>query len=198
MLDIKKYSLYNQTRKVVILMKDRIKKIRKEFDLTQQEFAERIGSKRNTIAKYETNTNVPSAAVISLICREFNVNENWLRTGEGEMFLSTSHHDVITKFMEQLLLEESNSFKNRLISVLADLDVTEWEILERRMQQLFGKTIEEKFTKTVQKELPTEISVSIEPAASTNFFRLTIDEKVALYRQELEREEKVEEEFEVS
>lgn len=114
------------------------------------------------------------------------------------MFLSTSRHDVITKFMEQLLLEESNSFKNRLISILADLDVTEWEILERRMQQLFGKTIEEKFTKTVQEELPTEISASIEPAAPTNFSRLTIDEKVALYRQELEREEKVEEESEVS
>ena len=114
------------------------------------------------------------------------------------MFLSTSRHDVITKFMEQLLWEKSNSFKNRLISILADLDVTEWEILERRMQQLFGKTIEEKFTKTVQEELPTEISASIEPAAATNFFRITIDEKVALYRQELEREEKVEEESEVS
>jgi len=179
-------------------MKDRIKKIRKELDLTQQEFAERIGSKRNTIAKYETNTNVPSAAVISLICREFNVNENWLRTGEGEMFHSTSRRDVIAKFMEQLLLEESDSFKNRLISVLADLDVTEWEILERRMQQLFGKAVEEKITKTVQEKLPTEVSASIEPAAPAKLSRLTIDEKVALYRQELEREEKVEEELEVS
>lgn len=178
-------------------MKNRIKKIRKELDLTQQEFAERIGSKRNTIAKYETNTNVPSAAVISLICREFNVNENWLRTGEGEMFRSTSRHDVIAKFMEQLLLEESDSFKNRLISVLADLDVTEWEILERRMQQLFGKTVEDKFTKTVQEKLPTEVSASIEPVPA-KLNRLTIDEKVALYRQELEREEKVEEELEVS
>lgn len=178
-------------------MKNRIKKIRKELDLTQQEFAERIGSKRNTIAKYETNTNVPSAAVISLICREFNVNENWLRTGEGEMFRSTSRHDVIAKFMEQLLLEESDSFKNRLISVLADLDVTEWEILERRMQQLFGKTVEDKFAKTVQEKLPTEVSASIEPVPA-KLNRLTIDEKVALYRQELEREEKVEEELEVS
>ncbi len=70
-------------------MDGRIKKLRKAFDLTQQEFADRIGSKRNTIAKYETGVNVPSTAVIALICREFNVSETWLRTGEGEMFLET-------------------------------------------------------------------------------------------------------------
>lgn len=64
----------------------RIRKIRRELDLTQQEFADRIGSKRNTIAKYETGTNDPSTAVISLICREFNVNEEWLRDGIGEPF----------------------------------------------------------------------------------------------------------------
>ena len=67
-------------------MKDRIKKIRRELDLTQQEFAERIGIKRNTIANYETGRNDPVDSVISLICREFDVYEEWLRTGEGEMF----------------------------------------------------------------------------------------------------------------
>lgn len=67
-------------------MKERIKKIRRELDLTQQEFAERIGIKRNTIANYETGRNDPVDSVISLICREFDVREEWLRTGEGEMF----------------------------------------------------------------------------------------------------------------
>lgn len=67
-------------------MKERIKKIRRELNLTQQEFAERIGVKRNTIANYETGRNDPVDSVISLICREFNVREEWLRTGEGEMF----------------------------------------------------------------------------------------------------------------
>lgn len=65
---------------------ERIKKVRKAFDLTQQEFADKIGSKRNTVATYEMGRTDPSAAVISLICREFHVNETWLRTGEGEMF----------------------------------------------------------------------------------------------------------------
>ena len=67
-------------------MEERIKKLRKALDLTQQEFADRIGIKRNTIANYESGRNEPIDSVISLICREFNVNEKWLRTGEGEMF----------------------------------------------------------------------------------------------------------------
>ena len=66
-------------------MNERIKKLRKALGLTQQEFAERLGIKRNTVANYETDRNTPIDAVISLICREFDVNEEWLRTGEGDM-----------------------------------------------------------------------------------------------------------------
>ena len=67
-------------------MNERIKKLRKALDLTQQEFASRIGSVQNTITGYETGRRVPSNQVLSLICREFNVSEEWLRTGIGEMF----------------------------------------------------------------------------------------------------------------
>jgi len=68
-------------------LNERLKKLRKALDLTQQEFADRIGVKRNTIATYEIARNTPLDAVIASICREFNVSETWLRTGEGEMFL---------------------------------------------------------------------------------------------------------------
>lgn len=68
-------------------MNERIKKLRKALDLTQQEFADRIGVKRNTIATYEIGRNTPLDAVISSICREFGVSEAWLRAGEGEMFV---------------------------------------------------------------------------------------------------------------
>lgn len=111
-------------------LNERLKKLRKTLDLTQQEFADRIGSKRNTIAKYETDTNVPSAAVISLICREFNVNENWLRTGEGDMFMEMSRDEQIEKFIGDLLHGEEDSFKRRLISGLAALDENGWKVLE--------------------------------------------------------------------
>ncbi len=70
-------------------MKERIKKIRKELDMTQQQFADIIGVKRNSYANYETGRNTPIDAVIKSICREFNVNEEWLRTGNGEMFMAS-------------------------------------------------------------------------------------------------------------
>lgn len=67
-------------------MKDNIKALRKELGLTQYAFASAIGSAQNTIAGYETGRRKPSNQVISLICKTFNVNEEWLRTGKGEMF----------------------------------------------------------------------------------------------------------------
>lgn len=92
---------------------ERIKKVRRTADLTQQEFADRIGSKRNTVATYEIGRTDPSAAVISLVCREFNISEKWLRTGEGEMFVptpKTSLDNLIAEFNlgeleKQIILE---------------------------------------------------------------------------------------------
>jgi len=60
--------------------------LRQALDLTQQKFAEQIGVKRNTVANYETGRNTPIDAIVSSICRQFNVNEQWLRTGKGDMF----------------------------------------------------------------------------------------------------------------
>lgn len=80
-------------------MNERIKKLRKHLDLTQQEFADRIGVKRNTIANYEIGRNVPIDSVLSLIVREFHVSEAWLRSGKGEMFApaATSALDALAQ-----------------------------------------------------------------------------------------------------
>ena len=72
-------------------MNERIKKVRKSLELTQQEFAERIGMKRNSIALIENGRNTSDQTVFA-ICREFNVNEEWLRTGAGEMFKAAPLH----------------------------------------------------------------------------------------------------------
>ena len=111
-------------------MNDRIKKLRKELDLTQREFGERIGIKGNTIAQYELGRNEPIDAVISLICREFGVNENWLRDGTGEMFVHISRDEQIATFIGSIQMDEkNNSFKKKLISVLANLTEDQWEVL---------------------------------------------------------------------
>lgn len=111
-------------------MNERIKKLRKALDLTQQEFADNIGMKRNTIANYETHRNEPSNSVITLICKTFSVNETWLRTGEGEMFVQRSRDDELAAFMNELLTEESADFRRRLVTALSRLKPEQWDALE--------------------------------------------------------------------
>lgn len=76
-------------------MKDRIRQIRKEKKLTQVEFGEIIGVKGNTITNYENGLRNPTDAIILSICREFNVNETWLRTGTGKMMNMPSKDDFM-------------------------------------------------------------------------------------------------------
>lgn len=111
-------------------MNERIKKLRKALGLTQQDFADRIGVKRNTIANYEIDRNEPSGSVISLICKEFNVSDVWLRTGEGEMFIPMSRDFEIAGFVGRVLHAESDTFQKRFISMLSRLNEDEWEVLE--------------------------------------------------------------------
>jgi transcriptional regulator with XRE-family HTH domain len=67
-------------------LNERIKKLRKELDMTQQKFGACIGIKGNTVAQWESGRNEPPDSAITFICKEYNVNEEWLRTGTGEMF----------------------------------------------------------------------------------------------------------------
>lgn len=82
-------------------MKERIKALRKELDLTQQQFSDRLGISRNNIAGYETGKSEPGDAVILLICREFNVNEQWLRTGQLPMY-QPMENDLIARASKML------------------------------------------------------------------------------------------------
>lgn len=119
-------------------MHERIKQLRKALGLTQQEFAERLGSVQNTITGYETGRRSPSNQVIALIVREFNVNEIWLRTGEGEMFTPITRDEQIAEFVGRLLSTEDGSFKRRLVSILSRLNESEWEWLEQKALELAG------------------------------------------------------------
>lgn len=120
-------------------MHNRIKKLRKKLGLTQKEFGERIGVKSNTIGTYEIGRNQPIDAVISLICREFNVREAWLRTGEGEMFVRRSPEDELADAVERLITGESAEFKRRLITALAGLSEEHWILLEAKLREIVGE-----------------------------------------------------------
>ena len=86
---------------------ERIRKVRRELELTQESFCNRIGLKRNSISLVESdNRNISDQAILS-ICREFNVNEEWLRNGTGEMFREAPS-DVLDQLAYKYHLSESD------------------------------------------------------------------------------------------
>lgn len=120
-------------------MNERLKKLRKVLDLTQQEFADQMGVKRNTVATYETGKSNPSDAAVTLICKTFNVNEEWLRDGIGEMFIQQTRDEQIASFIGKIQSVEDDSFKKRFISMLSSLDESDWEVLEKMALRLHNK-----------------------------------------------------------
>ena len=80
-------------------MNERIKLLRKTLKLSGEKFGEKLGVKRSAISDLETGRNNLSEQMLLAICREYNVNEEWLRTGEGELFIETkeSFLDTISK-----------------------------------------------------------------------------------------------------
>ena len=117
-------------------MKNRIRELRNTLGYTQQQLADKLKIKRNTIAKYETGRGEPIDAVIALICREFNVSENWLRTGEGEMFIQMTRDEEIAAFMGDVLAGESDNFRRRFIAMLSKLNEDQWELLEQMVDEM--------------------------------------------------------------
>lgn len=115
-------------------MNERIKKLRKELDLTQQKFADRLGVKRNTVGQWECGINAITDRVIYSICREFNVNEDWLRYGEGEIFEEMSEQDKIMKYTAMLLRDTDSAVASAIRSFIVtyeQLDDTSKATLEK-------------------------------------------------------------------
>ena len=118
---------------------ERVKELRKQINLTQQAFADRLNLKRNTVGSYEVNVVEPSDRTISDICREFNVNETWLRTGEGEMFNQITRSEKITAFLGDITKNDGDDFKRRFVEMLAELEPEDWKLLERMAKKLQKK-----------------------------------------------------------
>lgn len=126
-------------------MLNRIKELRKIVGLTQTEFGARLGVKGNTVTGYETGIRTPSDAVITSICREFGVNELWLRTGDGEMFIALDPADEMVERFAQLLRDDpqSLSFKSRFIAAALRAGPYAWAAWEEFFKDLIPETKKE-------------------------------------------------------
>lgn len=117
-------------------MKERIKALRKSLRMSQTEFGKALGVSLSAAQKWESGENVVSDAVLLLMCQKFGVSEDWLRTGEGEMFTPRSREEEIAAFVHDICGPDGTAFQRRLISLLARLTVDEWAILERIADKL--------------------------------------------------------------
>lgn len=123
---------------------ERIKELRKALGLTQQKFADAIGVRQNTVAQYEIGRNQPIDTVITLICREFNVNEEWLRNGKGEMFQPKSRNEELFEFAVKVAEGPPNTLQAQLLSVMARLTDDQWEVLAQIARTLADNIADEK------------------------------------------------------
>lgn len=126
-------------------MKDRIRDLRKALNLNQTEFGSILGLKQSTVTGYETGIRTPSDAIITSICREFGVNELWLRQGVGEMFQAKSREEEMEALFMQLWREDptSASFKSRFIAAALRAGPEAWAAWEKFFLDLAGETKKE-------------------------------------------------------
>lgn len=117
-------------------MKRRIKQIREELGLTQQEFADNLNLKRQTIASYEAGNIKPGNSTLLLICQIFGINEEWIKDGSGEMFVKRTKNQEISSFMNATMKLSDETFQKRFISAFCKLDAKDWESIEQILRKL--------------------------------------------------------------
>ena len=121
---------------------ERIAAVIKSLSIKKTEFAKRLNISQPYVSELCVGKTRPSDRTIYDICREFKVNEKWLRTGEGEMFLKPTKDEELRDFVDDILESESTDFRRRLISALAKLDTEKWKVLEEIASTLSNETKE--------------------------------------------------------
>ena len=111
-------------------MSERIAALMDSLDMTNTAFAARLNVSQSFVSRLASGAKIPSDRTIADICREFNVNEDWLRTGEGAMFLERSRDDELSAFFGDILSGQPDDFRRRLIAALSRLSVDEWAMVE--------------------------------------------------------------------
>lgn len=115
---------------------ERISSLLSALAIKQATFAERLNLSQSYVSRIIAGEKIPSDRVILDICAKFDVNETWLRTGQGEMFLPKTRDEEIAEFMGDVMSGASDDFRRRFIAVLARLSPREWEILEAKCREL--------------------------------------------------------------
>lgn len=119
----------------------RIAVLRKELDLSMEKFGNIIGVTKSSINNIEKGVNNPSERTIKLICKEFNVNQDWLVNGNGSMFVELTREEEITKYIAELVKDddEMKEFQRKFIRILSRLSIDDWKMIDKFVEELAKK-----------------------------------------------------------
>lgn len=150
-------------------MNERVKELRKSLDLTLDKFGKRLGVSNAAISRIENGINSITEQMLKAICREFNVNEEWLRDGKGEMFKVTSDN-YFRSLKEQFKLDNLDL---AILNTYLSLDSSKRNIIKD-----YILSVADRYKQTEEEQKQAEI-----------------DAEVEAYRKELEAESKGETSF---
>lgn len=124
-------------------MKTRISLVVEKTGLTKTAFAKRINVSQGLISQICIGTTTPSDRTISDICREFRVNEKWLRTGEGEMEIEDTQRDKLNHFFADVLATAPDE-RSAFVAALDDLPPEFWPLVAQLARGYADKLKEQK------------------------------------------------------
>lgn len=117
-------------------MADRISKVIRDKEKTKTAFSDRINVSQAFVSQMCSGLKVPSDRTIADICREYDVNEDWLRTGQGDPYIQLSRDEELAQFFGEVMKGEDPDFRRRLLSVMSRLTTDEWALLEQMAWKL--------------------------------------------------------------
>lgn len=123
-------------------MNERIKTLRKTLNLTLEQFGERVGVTKMTISRIENGKNNVTEQMCKSICREFNIREDWLRNGTGEMFEDLSEDEKIASILGSVFTDtdsEVYDFKMAVFRELGKLDEKDWTVIRKLVDGISNK-----------------------------------------------------------
>lgn len=124
-------------------MADRISKVIRDKEKTKTAFSDRINVSQAFVSQMCSGLKVPSDRTIADICREYDVNEDWLRTGQGDPYIQLSRDEELSQFFGDVMKGEDPDFRRRLLSVMSRLTTDEWALLEQMAWKLVDELQQE-------------------------------------------------------
>lgn len=164
-------------------MNTRIKVLRTHLKLSQTDFGEKLGVSRDVINNLENARVEPKELMIKTICSLLSVNEHWLRTGDGEMFVQTSE-TVLSKAADMLDLDYD---EQKFLTAYLSLSET-----QRQGVKAFCRHLVEAYISNSETAATTEQSITVGVRPKRSDRRLTVAEKRVLMEKQLALEEKQE------